>query len=266
MTDVRNEKALKQYREGHITAAFGHDLLLHGMTSVPSLLLRFYKRMGITDGEMMLLIHLLRLRREERNFYPTAETLAEYLSADRASIERDLQALLQKEVLAVTEYFDEVRQQIVKGLDFEPLFEKLSEAWACAKAREIERTQALLGGRRTGASQAGGDSELAVLYRAFEREFGRPLSPMETEQIRAWRSDTDPVLILEALRRAVMMGKHNFKYIDRILLEWRKNNLRTLEAVAEHEREFASRRATRPRTGTREDHRKKALIKSLYVT
>ena len=39
----------------------------------------------------------------------------------------------------------------------------------------------------------------------------------------------DPVIIKSALREAVISGKLNFRYIDRILFDWKKNGIKTIE-------------------------------------
>mgnify|MGYP005851716681 CR=1 FL=1 len=256
-----NKNALKKYREGKITAAFGTDLFTEGIIAVPSLLLKFYKRMGLSESEVMLLLHLLRLRIEERELFPSEIRLGEFLSGGVDQASRDLASLSGKQVLAVTQYYQEGKQAVVQGYDFEPLFEKLSELWALAKSEEIEKiekAQQFLDKPPEGES----DPELARLYQLFASEFGRPLSPIEVEQIRRWHSEMDGTLIQEALRRAVLMGKHNFKYIDSILLEWQKNNLRTLDEVNDYERSFLERR----KKGTRQGKAKeKAILKTLYL-
>jgi len=253
-----NKNAFKKYREGKITAAFGTDLFTEGIVAVPSLLLRFYKKMGLTEPEVMLLLHLLRLRIEERELFPSEIQLGEYLSGGADQATRDLASLSEKQVLTVTQYYQEGKQAVVQGYDFEPLFEKLSELWALAKLEEIEKAQQLLDKPAEGES----DPELARLYQLFASEFGRPLSPIEVEQIRRWHSEMDGALIQEALRRAVLMGKHNFKYIDSILLEWQKNNIRTLDEVNEYERSFLERRKKGTRQGKAKD---KAILKTLYL-
>ncbi|MGV2794869.1 DnaD domain protein, partial [Clostridium perfringens] len=67
------------------------------------------------------------------------------------------------------------------------------------------------------------------LFVIFEKEFARPLSPMECETISGW-GDQDGYaeeLILLALKEAVFAGKVHFRYIDRILLEWSRNRVKT---------------------------------------
>src|SRR5699024_10925191 len=67
----------------------------------------------------------------------------------------------------------------------------------------------------------------------LESEFGRPLSPIEIETLVAWIENDkySPELIQLALREAVLSQAYNFKYIDRILLNWEKKNIRTKEQV-----------------------------------
>ena len=61
------------------------------------------------------------------------------------------------------------------------------------------------------------------IYSIFESEFGRTLSPTETEIISNWiESDISEELIKEALKEAILSGVHNMRYIDKILFEWTK--------------------------------------------
>jgi len=263
---MKSRKTLKRYKEGNITAAFGTDLTLCGTTSIPNLLLRYYTRIEITDEEMMVLVQLLRLRTEEKILFPPPEMLAECLAGGLERVERNLAALLEKEIITVTQYYDEAQGNILTGYDFEPLFAKLSEAWACAKVKEIEKTRQVLGERE---EKGVAGTELARLTRCFEEEFGRPLSPIEVEQIRRWARETDCALVLDALRRAVLIGKHNFKYIDGILAKWKKNNLRTLDAVAGYDRDFQDQRQKKNKEEKSEkagSRRKKEMVKALYMS
>ncbi len=68
------------------------------------------------------------------------------------------------------------------------------------------------------------ENNTGTIFILFEQEFGRPLSPFEIEMVSAWLDEDkiSPSLIKAGLREAVLMGKLNFKYIDRILREWNK--------------------------------------------
>lgn len=264
---IAGKKPVKQYREGNIVSTFGTDLMLSGGIFIPNLLLRFYKKLGISDTGMMLLMQILRLRTEESKLHVDTSELAEYLTAKEEVLSRELQDLLDREILAISEYYD--GEGIVEGYDFQPLFEKLSEVWACAKMAEIQEIQELLKGEGDGAAPE--DLVFGELYRAFEKEFGRPLSPIEAEQVLKWRREMTPVLVLEALRRAVLLGKRNFKYIGTILLEWQKNNLRTLAEIEEYDQNFAASRKRKRKAAVSarenaEREKKRALIKTLYLS
>ena len=75
-----------------------------------------------------------------------------------------------------------------------------------------------------------------------ETEFGRPLSPIEQQTVRAWLRDDhySPELVSLALREAVLNQAYSLKYMDRVLLSWEKNNLRTPEAVQRAQRRLDS--------------------------
>ena len=61
------------------------------------------------------------------------------------------------------------------------------------------------------------------IYSVIEKEFGRCLSPIEYETIKGWLdSNISEDLIKEALKEAILNGVNNLKYIDRILYEWNK--------------------------------------------
>ena len=74
---------------------------------------------------------------------------------------------------------------------------------------------------------------LPKLIRQFEIEFGRLLSPIEREQVSDWLSidHYDPKIVILALREAVLAQVYNFKYVDRILLNWQHLNLKSVTEV-----------------------------------
>jgi len=254
---------VKKHRKANITAAFGVDLFIHGTTSIPNLLLKLYKDMGITDTEMMLLIQLFRLFTEENNFLPTTDLLFEYLSGDEEQINRDMENLINNGILKITEFYDAERDLVIKGYDFEPLFDRLSEIWACGRVQQHEAIKKINENKV---------KKNVNLFKSFEKEFGRLLSPMEIEQINVWSQKMPALMVLEALRRAVMLGKHNFKYIDRILLEWEKNNLTNPEQVEDYDRQFKMKHTENKKTPANsrrkasEKDDKKSMIQSLYMS
>ena len=70
------------------------------------------------------------------------------------------------------------------------------------------------------------------IFELFEKEFARPLTPMEFEFINAWiNSGMNEDLIKEALKEATYNGVSNLRYIDKIIYEWNKKGYKTVEDV-----------------------------------
>lgn len=75
------------------------------------------------------------------------------------------------------------------------------------------------------------NQDLVNLYQSFEAEIGRPLSPLQTQDLQYMLEDFNADVILEALKEAVSQGKANFAYIKAILNRWKQDNLMTVELV-----------------------------------
>ena len=75
-------------------------------------------------------------------------------------------------------------------------------------------------------------SENSNIFEIIEKEFGRTLSPIEYEIIKAWLDgDMSEDLIKEAIKEATFNGVSNLRYIDKIIYEWSKNGIKTVEDV-----------------------------------
>ena len=226
-----------------ISSSFGMELISGGGFWLPRILLRNYSSLGITNQEMLLLIHLLSVASSEPCSFPLGE-IAKFMDVPPQEVSALLESLLVKGVLcgaSPTEYV--VDENIVLQPEiFSGLFDKIFELWGCQQAQKIQMQQNLAG---TQEAKAPGISKVVSnLYRCFEKEFGRPLSPIESSQIMEWYygDKYSFELILEALKRAVLRGVVNFKYIDSILHGWNKNNLKTVRAVLAHEEAFSERK------------------------
>ena len=78
------------------------------------------------------------------------------------------------------------------------------------------------------------------IFKLFEQEFGRFLSPMESESISMWLDEDGHSIdiIRAALKEAVLAQKVSLRYIDRILFEWKKKNVKSMADVERHGRSF----------------------------
>lgn len=215
------------------------QLLQEGATSVSNMLLKWYKRMLLTDEEMMLLIHLLSFQQEGIRF-PTLAELEERMSIPSMKLIQSLQKLLKEEWIAIDEYRDEQTGMRHEQYNLTPLYQKLYNAW-----RQQQSTNQ--GGSMPSEVAAETDMEPVALYTRFEQAFGRPLSPIEIENIHMWTNQDgyQEELILTALREAAAVGKLHIRYIDRILLEWQKQKITSVEQARMYSLHFRRQQTTK---------------------
>jgi len=73
---------------------------------------------------------------------------------------------------------------------------------------------------------------------------------MEFETLKLWldHDHYSPLLIKAALREAVMSGKLNFRYIDRILFEWQKKGIETIEQARDQGQKFRAHQRIKMQT------------------
>ncbi|EJL40868.1 DNA replication protein [Brevibacillus agri] len=199
------------------------QLLQEGATSVSNLLLKMYKRMSLADDEMMLLIHLLSFQ-QEGNRFPTLTELEERMSMSSMRLIQSLQKLLKEDWISIDEFIDPHTGLRHEQYNLTPLYKKLYQTW-----REQQADPRMLAPFNEAAATV--DSEPVAIYSRFEQAFGRPLSPFELESIHMWTEQDgyQEELILTALREAATVGKLHIRYIDRILLEWQKQQITTVE-------------------------------------
>ena len=91
------------------------------------------------------------------------------------------------------------------------------------------------------------NQDFANLYKSFEQETGKALSPLQMEDLQYMLDEFNADLIYEALKEAVSQGKANFAYIKAILNRWKQDNLMTVELVRNRK---AIREAKKQKTNT----------------
>lgn len=217
--------------------AFG---LQSGMAVIPYALLTNYRKLNLTGSETLLLIHLLSFKQLEGKEFPSLEELQAVTGRSASVIAGELQKLVKEGFLKIEAWSDERQDLHYERYDFSGLFDKLGRYLALRSEtgdpREPFRggagpAPALKGNPALPAKPSADEDEIRSLFVVFEKEFGRPLSPMECETISGWLDqDRYPEeLILLALKESVFAGKVYFRYIDRILLEWSRNRVKNAQ-------------------------------------
>jgi DNA replication protein len=230
------------------------EAYLDGSVSVPYALLRTYRALKLSDTEGMLLIQLLAYRQLEQNEFPTIEQLQERLGSSPAVIGQSMQKLVKQGLVAIDDMYDPVTGVQSDRYNLSGLFQKIG---ALLAAGELPLRTG--GGDASAAAGDGSDqgyvpkppvTQTSVfggatnLFSVFEQEFGRPLTSMELETINGWldKDNYDKDLVLYALRESVFAGKLHFRYIDRILLDWSRNRVSSVEEARVHTQKFRTGR------------------------
>lgn len=194
-----------------------------GQIDIPTLLLKHYRKLGINNDDFVLIIQL-KSYMDRGEYFPDLNEIAEIMGISKNEVFKAIHQLMQKKLLAIETKKDE--QGITEDrYSFDLLWEKL-----IILMKQNEKTAEI--------KQEEKDSK--NLYSIFEAEFGRPLSPIERDSLIMWTEEDNfsPELIQLALREAVLSQVYSFKYIDRILLNWAKKNIRTKEQVEKETQKF----------------------------
>ncbi|UUZ85701.1 DnaD domain protein [Paenibacillus sp. P26] len=204
-----------------------------GHVDVPYWLFRYYAQLRMNETDVMLVLHVMAFQQKENKDFPTLEELQRRMSVTQEKIIAVLQKLLKEGSLSIDEVMDPASGVHSEKYNWRPLLQRLAEC----RLEELRREQEELGAAEE-------RKERSDIFSIFEKEFGRPLTPMELESISGWidKDGYAEELILAGLKEAVFAGKVHFRYIDRILLEWRRNRIQTVEQAKEHSQKFRSLR------------------------
>ncbi|TCZ81169.1 DnaD domain protein [Paenibacillus albiflavus] len=222
--------------------------LMNGTVVVPLALLRTYKRMGLSEAEAMMLIHLIAFTQNERIDFPTIEELQSRMSVSEQEISMLLENLHQVGMFLIDESEDPETGVRYERYNLVPLYQAMSEIMLDDPTLLTMMGQPFVMKNsstepKTGSNVDKDHSDVNQgndLYSIFEKEFARPLTPMELETITGWidHDGYKEELILAALKEAVFTGKLYFRYVDRILLEWQRNRIGTVEQAKQYSQRF----------------------------
>jgi DNA replication protein len=191
------------------------QFLQKGTISLPVALFTEYKRLGLRETEVLLLTQLLIFQEKEKVAAPTFQDLSSRMNLTIHEI-ADLVAKLSKDGWVG------IGSKGEKGYDLSLIYERLVSSLG---EEEVEIEE---------------DEQYQSIFHLMEQEFGRPLSPNECEHIVKWLDEDlyAEELIVTALREAVYCEKLSVRYMDRILMEWERNQIRTSEQAVAFSKRF----------------------------
>lgn len=202
-----------------------NDYRALGTTTFSNGLLAYYPQLKIDDAEMIVIIQL-EMFAQKGNFFPTDEQLAANTNLSVSEITALVQKLIEQNFLSIDQISDK-SGKIGNKYNLDQLYNQLDV---------LLEDKIKSGNKKAGnnsSTSSVDNSPLTQLVRQFEIEFGRYLSPIEREEIASWLNvdHYDPVLIKMALREAVLAQAYSLKYVDRVLLNWQRHNLKTSSEV-----------------------------------
>lgn len=194
-----------------------------GNVTISQLFFSHYKAINIRDEEAILLLHLIAYG-EAGNHFPTPQNLVERTHFSENKVVTILQRLVQKGLVQIDQHLDS------NGIHYE--YYAFHQLWELL-VDYMEQQQ-------DDAKDLHSKEEEGDIYKLFEQEFGRLLSPMECETIGMWfdQDEHSVALIRLALKEAVLSQKLSLRYIDRILFDWKKKNIKTVEAAENQSAQF----------------------------
>ena len=183
---------------------------------VPSFLIKDYKKLGLSAEMTLLLIYIINLKEPIVCDY---QKMSSDLNMDVKTLMMDINELVDKKLIQIDlkkNSSSKLEEYISLELFYNKVFLQLID---------VEKENC-------------SDN----IYSTFEKELGRSLSPIEYELINGWiEYNYKEEIILAALKEAVFNGVNNFKYIDRILFEWNKKGIDTLDKVEKNRTNHAKK-------------------------
>lgn len=188
------------------------NLMQNNTLVFPRTLLNNYKKMNLTEKELIFIIYLL----NEKSLIFNPDKIGKDLNLTFEEVLEVISNLTTKDLLEIKMVKENNIHQ--EYLDVDKLYKKLAFYIINEESDKQEKK--------------------SNLYDVFEREFGRTLSPNEFMIIGQFDEEYGEELVLCALNEAVYNGVRNLRYIDHILAEWRQKGLKNKVDVENSKREF----------------------------
>lgn len=188
------------------------NLIQNNILSFPRNLLFNYKKMNLSEREVLFIIYLI----NEKSLVFNPDKIGKDLNLKFEEVLELISDLTTKDLLEIKM----IKENNIHQEYFE--LEKMYKKLAFFIINENSEKQEIK----------------SNLYDIFEQEFGRTLSPNEYMIIGKLEEDYGEELVLCALNEAIYNGVRNFRYIDHTLVEWHQKGLKNKVDVENSKREF----------------------------
>lgn len=185
---------------------------------MPRILLNNYKKLEITDEELIIIMVVMNYG--DKVLYDP-ELFAKEINVNKHQVMKIINSLFDKSIFTLI-MEKSSNKRAVEYISLDALYNKLFNI-VLDKDEDGEIDNSIFG--------------------IFEGELGRMLSPMEYEKVKEWiTSGNSNELIICALNEAVLKGVSNFNYIDSILNNWRKKGYKCKNDIMKEKEEYRNKK------------------------
>lgn len=181
-----------------------NELIKDKKIVIPLYFLRMCNELDLNKRELLLLLYLY-----DMNDFPfNPSKIASDLSVDMLEIMNDISILSDKGLISVSAKEND-KGVIEEVINLDDLYNKIT----LKIMEELNSHEELTDN----------------IHDMIELEFNRKLTPLEHDVINDWdRNNYDKLVIKEAVKEASINGVSNLRYIDKILYDWYKKGIRTI--------------------------------------
>ena len=190
------------------------NVLKTRMIYYPLYLYRYRIELDLSDSNFIFITYLMSYG-DKLSF--DVETFSKDLNIDPQEVFEKIESLRKSKFIEISTIEKEKKLK-EEEISLMPLYKKISDI-IISEETEEKNDETLLSD--------------------IEKSFGRALSPIEVEFIMNWnKKGYSNDIVLSAIKETILNGANNLKYADKILFEWNKKGIKTLEDVAKEKQEF----------------------------
>lgn len=196
------------------------SLMMNKPIVIPRIIFNNYKRLNITEEELIILIFIVDLGNK---IVYNPDIFVKELNIEKYKVMEILNNLSEKKIITISVEKNTSNNKREEYISLELLYSKILNLFKETKTKSIDTSD---------------------IFSVFEKEFGRTLSPMEYEIIKGWINDEkfSYEIIVEALKEATYNNVNSLSYIERILYDWSKKGIKTKEDVIKDKSNFRNNR------------------------
>ena len=187
------------------------NIIKDGNLVIPMYLLRNYKKFDLKMDEFIFLMYLYNIG--NKSIFDTTK-YSNDLDINNKDILKLVSVLVDKDYLKIDSIKNDknVREEVI---NLDGFYNKISIIMMDKKESDSN------------------------IYSVIENEFGRTLSSIEYEIVKAWLDNNiSEELIKLALKEAIYNGVFNLRYIDKILYEWSKKGIKNSKDVEKTKKNY----------------------------